>query len=287
MTRLISILSTLLLTACSVPTPTPTGQAPFKRSPQTLVLASEVDWQALNPARGAQSPRAGTLWGDRRGTGPTGFLFRPVDGFRSPPHIHNVTYRGVVIHGLVHNDEPQANDMWMPATSFWTQPRGHVHITAARGEDTLAYIEIDRGPYLVLPVARAFETEARPINVHATNLVWVELPDFPPDAVSPSLAYLWGDPQDNRASGTLVKLPAGFVGSIRNHGPALHAVVIKGRPQLGEPGSTAAKVLEPGSYLSTRGRTALPITCGPEAESILYLRVEGRFDLRAATAHPR
>ena len=32
-----------------------------------IVLASEVEWEALNPARGDMSPRAGTLWGDRNG----------------------------------------------------------------------------------------------------------------------------------------------------------------------------------------------------------------------------
>ncbi|MEW8217519.1 MAG: DUF4437 domain-containing protein, partial [Candidatus Thiodiazotropha taylori] len=31
-----------------------------------VVLASEIDWQQLNPARGDKSPQAGTLWGDRR-----------------------------------------------------------------------------------------------------------------------------------------------------------------------------------------------------------------------------
>ncbi len=41
-----------------------------------IVLASQVEWQALNPARGAASPRAATLWGDRSGEPATGFLAR-------------------------------------------------------------------------------------------------------------------------------------------------------------------------------------------------------------------
>jgi hypothetical protein len=67
-----------------------------------VVLTSEVEWTYLNPARGDKAPMAGTLWGDRSGTGPTGFLLKPKDGFQSPPHIHNVSYRGVVISCFIH-----------------------------------------------------------------------------------------------------------------------------------------------------------------------------------------
>ncbi|MEL6593749.1 MAG: DUF4437 domain-containing protein [Bacteroidota bacterium] len=51
-----------------------------------LTLASEVQWEDLNPARGDKSPKAATLWGDRRGNAEaTGFLLKPIDGFQSPP----------------------------------------------------------------------------------------------------------------------------------------------------------------------------------------------------------
>ena len=82
-----------------------------------VVLTSEVKWEQLNPARGDKSPQAGTLWGDRKGPVPTGFLAKFVDGFSSPPHIHNATYRAVVISGSIHNDDPEAVDMWMPAAA--------------------------------------------------------------------------------------------------------------------------------------------------------------------------
>jgi hypothetical protein len=130
-----------------------------------IVPTSEVEWEQLNPARGDKSPQAGTLWGDRKGTVPTGFLAKFVDGFSSPPHIHNATYRAVVISGRVHNDDPDAADMWMPPGSFWTQPKGEVHITAAKGVTNVALVEIDKGPYLVLPVEEAFDSGERPVNV--------------------------------------------------------------------------------------------------------------------------
>lgn len=64
--------------------------APAELTGMRIVPASDVDWTDLNPARGALSPRAATLWGDRGGDEHTGFLVRFADGFSSPPHIHDV-----------------------------------------------------------------------------------------------------------------------------------------------------------------------------------------------------
>ncbi len=199
-------------------------------------LASALSWEALNPARGDRSPRAATIWGDRNGSGPTGFLVQVVDGFSSPPHIHNVTYRGVVIEGLIHNDDPEAAPMWMPAGSFWTQPQGESHITAARGETNIAYIEIESGPYLVRPLEEAFDSGERPVNVDPSNIVWLDAAASPWIAEpGPEIAFVWGAP--GGLSGTLLKLPAGFRGGLRADGAHLRAVVIQGRLEHGTAGS--------------------------------------------------
>jgi len=205
-------------------TPNPTAE-----SPSEVVLASEVKWEQLNPARGDKSPQAGTLWGDRKGTVPTGFLAKFVDGFSSPPHIHNATYRAVVISGRIHNDDPAAADMWMPAGSFWTQPKGEVHITAAKGATNVALVEIDKGPYLVLPPEKAFGSSERPINVDVSNIVWVDAPESPGSGRGPQVAYLWGSLQDGQSNGTFVKLPPGFAGKIHSQASTFRAVVIKGQ----------------------------------------------------------
>lgn len=94
----------------------------------------ELNWGYLNPLRGKNSPGAANLWGDRTKDTATGMLVRFNKGFVSPPHIHNISYRGIVIEGLMHNDDPSAEKMWMLAGSFWTQPAGENHITAANGE---------------------------------------------------------------------------------------------------------------------------------------------------------
>lgn len=253
-----------------------------KSTPQQthkVVLLDEVEWGQLNPARGDQSPSTGTLWGDRIESGPSGFLLKFVDGFKSPPHIHNVSYRGVVISGLIHNDDPNADDMWMPAGSFWTQPKGGVHITAAKGSDTLAYIEIEDGPYLVLPPEKEFQTKERPINVDASNIVWIDQPEIPVSADGAKVAFLWGNPQDGQLNGSLVKLPAGFTGIMHSQGTTFNSVVIQGRPQYQVPGETDLKTLEPGSYLGSKEESVHNVWCPEEADCIIYVRTDGKFNV--------
>ncbi|MEW8525588.1 MAG: DUF4437 domain-containing protein [Candidatus Thiodiazotropha endolucinida] len=241
-----------------------------------VVLASEVEWEQLNPARGDKSPKAGTLWGDRKGTVPTGFLAMFMDGFSSPPHIHPITYRAVVISGSIHNDDPDATKMWMPAGSFWTQPKGEVHITAAKGSNNIALVEIDEAPYLVRSFKEAFDSGEKPINVDASNIVWVDPPGMSASAHGPKVAYLWGDLQDGQSNGTFVKLPAGFAGKIHSHGSTFRAVIIKGQPQyLG----ADVKTLEPGSYFGSKGETVHQISSIAGEESILYVRTDGNYEI--------
>lgn len=272
----------LVASAVAVGAPTSSGGDASKHpglSPSTVVPVSEVEWEPLNPARGDQSPKAGTLWGDRNGDGPTGFLVEFVDGFSSPPHIHNVSYRGVVLRGLIHNDDPDAADMWMPAGSFWTQPKGEVHITAASGSTNVAYIEIEEGPYLVLPTEDTFDSGERPINVDASNLVWIDPPGAPASAPGSKVAYVWGNPQDGLLHGALVKLPAGFNGTIRSRGPSLRAVVIQGRLEHQGAGETVGRSLDPGSYFSSGGESEHRVSCEAGSESLLYLRIDGKFEV--------
>ena len=257
------------------------SQSTAPRSTIEVMPASEVKWEQLNPARGDKSPKAGTLWGDRTGRGPGGFLLRPVDGFRSPPHIHNIAYRGVVISGLIHNDDPKAVDMWMPAGSFWTQPAGEVHITAAKGKNALAYIEVE-GAFGVLPAAKAFANKERPINADATNIVWldasnsdwIQKPETSTAANDPKVAFLWGKPQGSQLNGTLIKLPANFTGTINSRGQAFRAVVIQGQAKHH---GVDVKTLGPGSYFGSKGASEHRISCAPGDDCIIYVRTAGNY----------
>ena len=50
----------------------------------------------------------------------------------------------------------------MPTGSFWTQPAGEDHTTAANADTNLIYLEIDSGPYLVKPSSYKFDNGERP-----------------------------------------------------------------------------------------------------------------------------
>ena len=248
-----------------------------------VVLASAIEWEQLNPARGDQSPQAGTIWGDRKGEVATGFLVKFVDGFSSPPHIHNVTYRGMVISGLVHNDDPDAEVMWMPPGSFWTQPAGEVHITSAKGEENVAYIEIDSGPYLVKPVDEAFDDGERPVNVHRNNIVWLNAEQIgliPADLnPSPEISFLWGSLEAGALNGSLIKIPANFQGTINSLGDIFHAVVIQGAVAYGDADDSKAQTLTPGSYFNSTAPASHQISSSAPSESLIYIRTNGKFSL--------
>lgn len=117
-TTITSSLLILVYSLCAACSSTPTTRTCRASTDLEVVHFTDINWTPLNPARGDNSPRAGTLWGDRGADVATGFLVQFKDGFSSPPHIHNVTYKGIVISGRIHNDDPSAAKMWMPPVSY-------------------------------------------------------------------------------------------------------------------------------------------------------------------------
>ncbi len=268
---------------------------PFMSHADTKVVpANEVEWGYLNPLRGDKSPGAADLWGDRTQDTATGMLVRFNKGFESPPHIHNITYRGIVIEGQMHNDDPSAAKMWMPTGSFWTQPAGEDHTTAANDSTNLIYLEIDEGPYLVKPSNAHFDNGERPVNLHINNMVWLhdsDLATLSADGVKAT--YLWGDTQD--VFGSMLFLPAGFNGTITAYGQSFKAVVIKGAvnytysdaqiTQHTAMGSTDSDegnktiALGAGSFLESTGESQHKVNNSSEGEVLVYIRADKPFQV--------
>lgn len=268
-----------VVVGCAAPSATLEGAAEMEVSADAtyeVVARADVPWQKLNPARGDQSPKAGTLWGDRKADVATGFLAEFTDGFSSPPHIHNVSYRAVVIEGMVHNDDPEAAEMWMPAGSYWTQPKGEAHITSAKGTKNVAYVEIEAGPYLVKPIEEAFDSGERPVNVDASNLVWEDLTTTPyyvgegaGAGAAPEVAYLW---EGEERRGFMFKLPAGFEGRLYAPAPDLRAVVIAGEVGHVNPTDGSEAALPPGSYFGSTGAASHQVACTSSVGCVVYVR---------------
>jgi len=192
-----------------------------------VTTADQVSYQPLNPARGDASPQAGVLWGDITKDVPSGMLLKFAEGFSSPPHIHNITYRAVVIDGEIHNDDPDAANMWMGPGTFWIQPAGEVHITSARpGVGGTGFLEILEGPYLVQPSEKAFDDGERPLNLVSSNMVWMGADEMNwikkgNSSQGPEATLLWGDLSDGELSGSMLKLPQGYKASLSTEGSVM------------------------------------------------------------------
>ena len=218
-----------------------------------VITADDVDWGYLNPARGDKSPGAADLWGDRTKDVATGMLVKFKKGFSSPPHIHNITYRAIVIEGKLHNDDPEAEEMWMPAGSYWQQPAGESHVTAAQGQQNMAYLEINQGPYLVEPTEKAFDNGERPINIDVTNMAWqASQTSKVVGNTNARYSILWAEQHaDNqRYTGAMLKIPAGSNLTLNTSAPEFRAVVIGG--ELDYKSDDDGKNLAPGSYFSSQ-----------------------------------
>lgn len=237
-------------------------------------LSSEIEFEKLNPARGDQSPQAGTIWGDRHINEPTGFLAKFADGFSSPPHIHNISYRAVVIKGLVHNDDEAAEKMWMAPGSFWTQPVGQAHITAAKGEECIALVEIDEGPYLVHPTTEATSNGELPINIDASNIVWQDnsKSNWIGNNSNAQISFLWSNGFNH---GLFIKLPLGYRGNILTDGTLLHSVVIQGELEYTLPQNLETKTLDPGSYFGATNKAVHAVTNNSDTEVLIYIKSNG------------
>lgn len=249
MRAILTFTLTLLLTSCSHHSPV--------SSIQTLPV-EDVQWQKLNEARGDKSPQAATLWGNRYENPETGFLAKFVDGFSSPPHIHNVSYRAIVIEGLVHNDDPDAAPMWMPNGSYWTQPAGEAHITSAKGTPNIALVEVDYGPYLVRPVDSSFNNGERPFNIHYSNILWEEKKGI-------KKVKTW----KNKA-GTVGGLLIKFSEKLKIKPSQARIVGIRGVTELRK------QQLNPGSLVTVDVPTILEFSCKSE-ECIVYLKSDQSF----------
>lgn len=241
-------------------------------------LGKDITFIPLNPARGDKAPQAGAIYGNIRENVATGYIGKFKDGFSSPPHIHNITYRAIVISGELHNADEKAPTMWMPAGSFWTQPKGQAHITAAQGKNAMAYIEIDSGPYLVKPESEAFESSERAVNMHASNLIYLgdEESRLIGENCKATIAYLWQ--KVNGEMGYLLQLPAGFKGKIISEGSVFYGIVLNGNVMYTLPKADTPIGLDLGSHFESNTKAIHNISVN-EA-SLVYIRTNSVFKIK-------
>lgn len=244
----------------------------------SVIQSDRVNWGYLNPLRGEQSPGAANLWGNRTQNRPTGLLVKFRKGFSSPEHIHNISYRGIVIKGQIHNDDPTAETFWLPSGSFWTQPGGGNHITSANGQTNLIYLEIDSGPYLVKPSHQHFDNKEAPLNLHISNMVWRNDHGKPSNNNVVEVTNLWGSTIVGELGGSLLKLPAEFNAKLLSNASELRVVVIAGEVKYQSVEKPISVKLLPGSYFSSSGKFEHQISTSNQ--TILYIRSNGQYQFQ-------
>ncbi|MEM7296143.1 MAG: DUF4437 domain-containing protein [Pseudomonadota bacterium] len=262
------------------------GMPAFAEPTVEVVTREDFELIPLNPLRGDASPKAGVLWGDLRQDEATGALIQFADGFSSPPHIHNITYRAVVIEGSVHNDDPEAEMFWMEPGSFWTQPAGETHITAVGSGGGLAFLEIESGPYLVRPAAEAFDNGERPVNVEARNIVWLTAADTTwvdgAGDQAPDMAFLWGTPAEGQRNGTFLRLPASSEVRLVSGGSSMKAVLVGGALAHSAGALSSSRDLTAGSYIGSTGEAAHDLVCTSTGPCMLYISATGTYRVTGA-----
>ncbi|MEM7492498.1 MAG: DUF4437 domain-containing protein [Pseudomonadota bacterium] len=278
----ISICAFAILSSCGDSEPVSYSQAQIDSV--RVVTPYQVDYVPLNPARGDASPQAEVLWGDIREDVPSGVLLRFAEGFSSPPHIHNITYRAIVISGEIHNDDPDSANMWMGPGTFWTQPAGEVHITSARpGLGGTGFLEILEGPYLVQPGDQVFDNGERPLNLMQSNMVWMTADEFDwiaADIKGLEVALLWGDLSSGEPSSSMLKLPAGFSGKVVSEGADIKTVTVQGQFEHAVSGLPDKTVLEPRGFFGSDEGVEHLISCDAQSECLLYIRTAGKFRVK-------
>ncbi|MEM8695927.1 MAG: DUF4437 domain-containing protein [Pseudomonadota bacterium] len=256
-----------------------TGQFSAEDVGLVTLTPEDVDYIPLNPARGDAAPQAGVLWGDIRSDTASGTLLRFADGFSSPPHIHNITYRAVVIEGQMHNAAPGAPMNWMGPGSFWVQAAGEDHITAAKpGSPSLAFLEIETGPYLVEPSSEAFPPPDASVNLAADDIEWSSISNAQWVTSDGSGAFaefadLWGDPVSGQPNARFLRLERGAPVQVRFDESDLRAVVIQGTVEHQVPAVSSPVVLGPGGFFRTNAAVANDLTCREDV-CVVYLRTQ-------------
>ncbi len=134
-----------------------------------------------------------------------------------------------------------------------------MHVTDSKS-NSLAYVEVE-GLFDVLPEEKSKTNNMNEIVIPASSISWTDLPGMSTSNNGAKAAVLWGDPDDDQISGTLVKLPSGFAGTMRSHDKTFHAVVIQGKLLHQVLGKSDLKTLEPGSYYSSNGKALHETTC--------------------------
>ena len=139
-------------------------------------------------------------------------------------------------------------------------------------------VEIDKGPYLVKSIEESFDNGERPVNIDASNVVWLnnKKTNWIDSKSKAEISFLW---ENNESRGVFVKLPQGYDGTIVSDGTVLHSVIIQGDLNYTLPQSNEMKELDAGSYFGATSKAIHTITNHSTTEAIMYIRTNASIKI--------
>jgi len=122
------------------------GAYAAKQKASTVISATELKWQPLNP-NNPNGPQIAVVWGDLK-KGPVGFIAKFPAGHKSRAHWHTADYGAVLIKGTwIHSDQGGPEGKPLEPGSYWFQPGKAPHVDECQGPgECLGYADF-RGPF--------------------------------------------------------------------------------------------------------------------------------------------
>jgi len=94
------------------------------------------------------------------------------------------------------------------------------------------------------------------------------------------VALLWGQLGADELSGSMLKLPAGFAGTLMSEGSDFKAVTIQGQLEHRVDGLQAVTTLPAGGYFGSNEGVEHSLICDLQSECLLYIRTARQFKVR-------
>ncbi|PWJ59169.1 uncharacterized protein DUF4437 [Dyadobacter jejuensis] len=127
---------------------------------------------------------------------------------------------------------------------------------------------------MVKPINEAFDDGQRPINIHASNVVWLDYKNtsWVSSKSKAEISFLLND---HEYKSLFVKLPKGYIGTFETNGSILHSVVIQGQLSYDMPQGQETKVLDAGSYFGSTENATHKVKNISNGATMLYIRTNG------------
>ena len=120
------------------------------------------------------------------------------------------------------------------------------------------------------------------LNIDVSNVVWLasDRTNWIDSESKAQISFLLERKDKEGLRSLFIKLPKEYVGDIETDGSVLHSVVIAGQLKYTMPQKSEIKVLDAGSYFGATDKAIHAVSCGEDADVIVYVRTNGEISVK-------